>query len=134
MGGAWIANRTNSSLSRVTSNGSPVFGSPYYGAGLSQPIDIAVDGLGSVWLVNSGGNTVSEFLSTGKAQSPSGYGSGALLNPVRVAIDKSGNVWVANLGTSTAGTGMITQIVGAAAPVVTPQSVAIQNYALNQRP
>ena len=134
VGGAWIANRTNSSLSRVTSNGSPVFGSPYYGAGLSQPIDIAVDGLGSVWLVNSGGNTVSEFLSTGKAQSPSGYGSGALLNPVRVAIDKSGNVWVANLGTSTAGTGMITQIVGAAAPVVTPQSVAIQNNALNQRP
>jgi hypothetical protein len=51
-----------------------------------------------------------------------------------MAIDKSGNVWVVNLGTAKAGTGMITQIVGAAAPVVTPTSVAIQNNALNQRP
>lgn len=134
VGGAWVANRTGSSLSRVTSNGTPVFGSPYYGAGLNSPIDLAVDGLGSVWLVNSGSSSVSEFLSTGKVQSPSGYGSAALANPLRVAIDKSGNVWVANLGTSTAGTGMITQIVGAAAPVVTPASVAIQNNALNQRP
>jgi hypothetical protein len=135
VGGAWIANRTGSSLSRVTSNGTPVFGSPYYGAGMNSPIDLAVDGLGSVWLVNSGASSVSEFLSTGKAQSGgSGYGSSAMLAPLRVAIDKSGNVWVANLGTATAGTGMITQIVGAAAPVVTPASVAIQNNALNQRP
>jgi hypothetical protein len=134
VGGAWVANRTGSSLSRVTSNGTPVFGSPYYGAGLNSPIDLAVDGLGSVWLVNSGSSSVSEFLTTGKVQSPSGYGSAALAQPLRVAIDKSGNVWVANLGTSTAGTGMITQIVGAAAPVVTPASVAIQNNALNQRP
>jgi hypothetical protein len=134
-GGAWVANRTGSSLSRLTSNGTSVFGSPYYGAGLSSPIDLAVDGLGSVWLVNSGTSSVSEFLSTGKAQSGgSGYGSAAMANPVRVAIDKSGNVWVANLGTATAGTGMITELVGAAAPVVTPASVAIQNNALNQRP
>ncbi|WP_035347440.1 NHL repeat-containing protein [Edaphobacter aggregans] len=134
-GGAWVANRTGHSLSRLTSNGTAVFGSPYFGAGLSSPIDLAVDGLGSVWLVNSGTSSVSEFLSTGRAQSGgSGYGSAAMANPVRVAIDKSGNVWVANLGTSTAGTGMITEIVGAAAPVVTPASVAIQNNALNQRP
>jgi len=135
VGGAWVANRTGSSLSRVTSNGTPVFGSPYYGAGMNSPIDLAVDGLGSVWLVNSGSSSVSEFLSTGKAQSGgSGYGSAVMSAPLRVAIDKSGNVWVANLGTTTAGTGMITQIVGAAAPVVTPASVAIQNNALNQRP
>jgi hypothetical protein len=134
-GGAWVANRTGSSLSRLTSNGSPVFGTPYFGGGLSSPIDLAVDGLGSVWLVNSGSSSVSEFLSTGTPQSGgSGYGSAVMQNPIHIAIDKSGNVWVANLGTSTAGTGMITQVVGAAAPVVTPASVAIQNNALNQRP
>ena len=135
VGGAWVANRTGSSLSRLTSFGDTVAGSPYYGGGLTAPIDLAVDGLGNVWLVNSGSNSVSEFLSTGRAQSGgSGYGSAALVNPFRVALDRSGNVWVANQGTSVVGSGVITQIVGVAAPVVTPLSVAIQSNALNQRP
>jgi hypothetical protein len=43
-------------------------------------------------------------------------------------------VWVANLGSSVVGSGTITQIIGAAAPVVTPASVAVQNNALDQRP
>jgi streptogramin lyase len=135
VGGAWVANRTGSSLSRLTSFGDTVAGSPYYGAGLNSPVDLAVDGLGNVWLANSGSNTVSEFLSTGRPQSgASGYGSAALSNPFRVAVDRSGNVWVANLGTSVVGSGVITQIVGVAAPVVTPLSVAIESNALNQRP
>ncbi len=134
-GGAWIANRLGSSLSRLTSFGDPVAGSPYYGAGLNAPIDMAVDGLGNVWLVNSGSNTISEFLSNGRPQSGgTGYGSSALTNPFRLALDRSGNIWVANLGSQTAGQGTITEIVGAAAPVVTPVSIAIQNNALNQRP
>ncbi|HEY6412309.1 MAG TPA: NHL repeat-containing protein [Edaphobacter sp.] len=135
VGGAWVANRIGSSLSRLTSFGDTVAGSPYYGAGLNAPIDLAVDGLGNVWLANSGSNSVSEFLSTGRPQSgASGYGSAALSNPFRVALDRSGNLWVASLGTSVVGSGLITQIVGVAAPVVTPLSVAIQSNALNQRP
>jgi hypothetical protein len=135
VGGAWVANLTGSSLTHLTSSGSAVAGSPYFGAGLNAPVDLEIDGLGNVWLVNSGTSSVSEFLSTGRPQSGgNGYGSAMMAQPLRVAIDKSGNVWVANLGTTTAGTGMITQIVGAAAPVVTPASVAIQNNALNQRP
>ncbi|HEY6374199.1 MAG TPA: NHL repeat-containing protein [Edaphobacter sp.] len=134
-GGAWIANRLGSSLSRLTSFGDPVAGSPYYGAGLNAPIDMAVDGLGNVWLVNSGSSTVSEFLSNGRPQSGgTGYGSSVLTNPFRLALDRSGNIWVANLGSQIAGQGTITKIVGAAAPVVTPVSIAIQNNALNQRP
>ena len=134
-GGAWVANRTGSSLSRLTSFGSAVSGSPYYGAGLNAPIDLALDGLGNVWLANSGSNSVSEFLSTGHPQSgASGYGSSALVNPVRVGVDRSGNVWVANLGSSVPGSGMVTQIVGVAAPAVTPQSLALQNNAIGQRP
>jgi len=135
VGGAWVANRIGSSLSRLTSFGDSVAGSPYYGAGLNAPVDLAIDGLGNVWLANSGSSSVSEFLSTGRAQSGgSGYGSAALANPFRVALDRSGNVWVANLGTSVVGSGLITQIVGVAAPVVTPLSVAIESNALNQRP
>lgn len=134
-GGAWVANRTGSSLSRISSNGQAITGSPFYGAGLNAPVDMGLDGLGNVWLANSGANSVSEFLSTGRPQSGAGgYGSATLSNPFRMAIDKSGNVWVANLGSTVAGTSFITQIVGAAAPVVTPLSVAVQNNALNQRP
>jgi streptogramin lyase len=119
----------------LTSFGDSVAGSPYYGAGLNAPIDLAIDGLGNVWLANSGSNSVSEFLSTGRPQSgASGYGSASLSNPFRVALDRSGNLWVANLGMPVAGSGLITQIVGVAAPVVTPLSVAIQSNALNQRP
>jgi streptogramin lyase len=135
VGGAWVANRIGSSLSRLTSFGDTVAGSPYYGGGLTAPVDLAVDGLGNVWLANSGSNSVSEFLSTGRPQSgASGYGSAALVNPFRVALDRSGNVWVANLGTSVVGSGLITQIVGVAAPVVTPLAMAVQSNALNQRP
>lgn len=134
-GGAWIANRTGSSLSRISSSGAAISGSPYYGGGLNAPVGIALDGLGNVWLVNSGSNSVSEFLSTGRAQSgAAGYGSSALVNPYRLALDSSGNVWVANLGSAVAGTGTVTEIVGAAAPVVTPLSLAVENNALDQRP
>jgi hypothetical protein len=134
-GGAWVANRAGSSVSRLTSAGQAVTGSPYYGAGLNAPIDVALDGLGNAWLVNSGSNSVSEFLSSGQPQSgASGYGSSALRNPFRVGIDGSGDLWVANLGSSAAGTGMVTQIVGVAAPVVTPQSLALANGDLGQRP
>jgi hypothetical protein len=56
------------------------------------------------------------------------------MNPSKLAIDRSGSVWVANLGSSSTSAGVISQIVGVAAPVVTPQSLAIQNNALNQRP
>ncbi len=96
---------------------------------------MAIDGLGNVWLVNSGSNSVSEFLSSGRAQSGvGGYGSSSLTNPYRLAIDRSGSVWVTNLGGSSPNNGTITQIVGVAAPIVTPKSLAIQNNALNQRP
>jgi hypothetical protein len=134
-GGAWVANLNGSSLSRFSNAGTPITGSPFSGGGINAPIGLALDGLGNVWLVNSGSNSVSEFLSTGRAQSGAGgYGSSALANPYRLAIDRSGSVWVANLGSGSPSTGVISQMVGVAAPVVTPQSLAIQNNALNQRP
>jgi streptogramin lyase len=134
-GGAWVANFNGSSLSRFSNAGAPISGSPYYGAGLNKPIGLALDGLGNVWLVNSGSNSISEFLSSGRAQSgAAGYGSSVLAGPRRLAIDRSGSIWVANQSGSSAGTSSITQMVGVAAPVITPLSLAIQNNALNQRP
>jgi hypothetical protein len=135
IGNAWVANRQGNSLSRFTSEGTAVAGSPYSGAGLNQPIDMVLDGLGNVWLANSGNSSVSEFQSTGKAQSgTSGYGSAVLSNPFRLAIDNTGSLWVANLGSASPTKSVITQLVGVAAPVVTPHSVAVQDNLLAQRP
>jgi hypothetical protein len=134
-GGAWVANFKNSDLSRFSNSGSPITGSPFAGGGINAPVGLAIDGLGNVWLVNSGSNGISEFLSSGSPQSGAGgYGSSTLANPYRLAIDRSGSVWVANLGAVLPSAGMISQMVGVAAPVVTPLSLAIQNNALNQRP
>jgi hypothetical protein len=44
-------------------------------------------------------------------------------DPLNVAIDPSGNVWITNY-TGNAATGSVVEIVGAAAPVVTPLSAA----------
>ena len=47
----------------------------------------------------------------------SGYQGGVLSNPSFLAIDASGDVWVANYGNNT-----VTELIGAATPVVTPLS------------
>jgi hypothetical protein len=44
-----------------------------------------------------------------------------------MAIDGSGDVWVA-------GTGSVTEIIGAATPVVTPLATAVANSKLGIRP
>jgi hypothetical protein len=50
-------------------------------------------------------------------------------SPFSLAIDGSGNVWVSNnTGNS------VTEIVGAAAPVVTPLALAVKNNTLGKRP
>jgi hypothetical protein len=47
-------------------------------------------------------------------------------NPRNLAIDSSGNVWVANNLTGTGGSTTIVEIVGAAAPTVTPIAKALK--------
>jgi streptogramin lyase len=52
-----------------------------------------------------------------------------LFDPLNVAIDPSGNIWITNFGNGSAGgtasvNGWVTELVGLAAPVVTPLSTA----------
>ena len=58
-----------------------------------------------------------------------GYNTNTSILPNAVAIDSSGNVWSA----SAAGN-IVTQLIGAATPVVTPLSVAARNGSLGTRP
>jgi DNA-binding beta-propeller fold protein YncE len=88
----------------------------YSGGGLNIPYAAACDGAGLVWVANLGANLISAFDPSGSPISPStGYTSPGFDVPASIAIDGSGNVWVGN---GEAGT--VTELIGAATPVVTP--------------
>jgi streptogramin lyase len=125
----WIANSGNNSVTELTSAGALV--SSYTGGGLNKPLSLAVDGLGNVWVANQGGNSVTELTNSGVAVSPTTGYNGVISAPFGIAVDSSGNVWVGN---NASGSNSITEIVGAAAPVVTPLSVAVNNNKLGTRP
>lgn len=55
-------------------------------------------------------------------------------DPLNIAIDPSGNLWIANYDGTTTGGGAVVEIIGIAAPVVTPLSVAAGDNQLGQKP
>ncbi len=126
-GNVWAANPPFAVLSEVSNSGvaiSPSGG--FTGGGEGGSRFLAVDGEGNVWLAN---NVVGEFSNLGTPISPgTGYGGG-LNGAAGIAVDGSGNVWIANESSST-----LVEIVGAAAPVVTPLATAAKNNQLGQRP
>jgi sugar lactone lactonase YvrE len=96
--------------------------------GLSAPDFIAMDGASNLWAPNSTGGSVTEIAagSTTTALSPSTGFTHTFATPRAIAIDSSGNVWVVSVaGSSSVTTPVLTEIVGAAVPVVTPLSKAV---------
>lgn len=131
---AWIVNRENGSTNSVTvlsNSGTPASGSPFTGGGLDNPASIAIDGSGTAWLTNfaNGSNSITALSNSGAAISgANGYtASATLTQPFSLAIDGSGNIWV---GT----TNGITELIGAATPVITPLSAGVKNNTLGTRP
>jgi hypothetical protein len=93
--------------------------------GLSTPAAVASDGAQNVWTVNNlaGANSVFEIGVGKQALSPAAgfQKSAAYLGSARsLAIDSSGNVWIGLDGANS-----VTQIVGAAVPVVQPFAAAL---------
>jgi len=130
-GNVWVAN--SSSLSEFSNNGDPISGpSGYTGGGMAAARALAVDGDGHIWMAN-GVETVSEFSNAGVPISPSagfrGLGPSYSLGDAGIAVDSSGNVWVASEEFGT-----VTQLVGAAGPVVTPLAKAVRLNKLGARP
>jgi hypothetical protein len=81
---------------------------------------IAIDGAGNIWVTNS--NSISLLSNSGGPISPpSGYRGTELTNTSGIAIAESGNVWIADTSTSS-----ISEFVGIAVPVVTPQATAVK--------
>ena len=129
-GDVWVANYMGDSISQLASDGT-VISSGYNDnqASIQHPQGIAIDGAGHVWITNILGSSITE-LAGSAASSP-----GQILSPTAgwaqdtnigegwaVAIDASGNLWVTNFSTN-----VLTEIIGLAVPVKTPQLGPVQS-------
>jgi sugar lactone lactonase YvrE len=123
-------------VTEFNSSGSAISpGTGYQATGIDAPDAIAVDGSGQIWVASTGRNNnananVTVLSSTGSVVSPdTGYQGGNINYPVGIAIDGSGNAWVVNALDST-----VTQLIGVAAPVITPLSVGVRDNTLGTKP
>ena len=147
-GNVWMSNFEgmpssgfNGSISEFNNSGTAVSGTNgITGGGVSGnfggPYGIAVDGDGKVWTANLGpaeasnvGSVSAYNPSTTSFLSPANGFQAGLNKPNGIAIDASGNVWVAINGD-----GHVTELVGAAAPVVVPLVTAVKNNTVGTRP
>ena len=140
--GVWVANSTtgNDTVTNVSLSGAT--GATYGSASsIASPRYVAVDGAGNVWVTEKGGagTSVAEFSSSGTVLSPvnsggvfttAGFQHAGLDACLGITIDPSGNVWIAN---NTASMGVF-EVVGAAAPTVTPIALALKNNAVAAKP
>ncbi|MES2393310.1 MAG: polysaccharide lyase family 7 protein, partial [Acidobacteriota bacterium] len=144
---AWVASSSTNSLTQLAYNSLDNYTTnTFTGGGLNSPRYVAIDGNGNIWIANSSPTTLngttyisaSEFSNNGvplspasSPTSPGGFAhatSATTPYPRGIAIDPSGNVWLTGCGLSTSctsGSSFIFELVGAAAPVVTPLSSAI---------
>ncbi len=128
-GFVWVANYMGDSISQLASDGTVISSGYSDGkASIWHPQGIAIDGSGHVWIANYLGGSITELAgstaaSPGQILSPTaGYARDAgLVEPYAVAIDASGNLWITNFFTNT-----LTEMVGIAAPVKTPQIGPVQ--------
>jgi streptogramin lyase len=128
-GFVWVANYMGDSISQLASDGTVISSGYSDGkASIWHPQGIAIDGSGHVWIANYLGKTITELAgstaaSPGQILSPAvGYGRDAgLVEPYALAIDASGNLWITNFFTNT-----LTEMVGIATPVKTPQIGPVQ--------
>ena len=161
-GNGWIPNQASAGLvyEFAPGGGSPTtLDSSNTGADLTWTFGSAVDGNGNIWLTNrcggygactntTGTNTIVELNGGNtpgsadlaispptnyipEAQYPATATSFTTMldDSLNLAIDPSGNVWITNyIGSA------VVELVGAAAPVVTPLSVAAETNKFGQKP
>ena len=136
---AWITLTSTNTLVQFSNTGTLNTSGPFSGGGLDYPSAIAIDGSGNLWISNFRNSDISEFSSSGAALSPSlgfydGLSGGASGD---ITVDASGNVWVSDWSGYVTGqsiTGGITEMIGVAAPTVTPVALALKNHTIATRP
>jgi hypothetical protein len=137
IGGIWVANVSGNNMTFLSLTGSTVNSETNYGssASVNAPHYIAVDGVGNVWAANKSSGSVAEFSSAGAILSPgTGFAHNGISGGEGITLDPSGNIWVADDTTSGADGFSVFEIVGAAAPTVTPIALALKNSAVAKKP
>jgi streptogramin lyase len=128
-GNSWYTNRTGT-VSALNVYGAAIANSPFPTGSTNFGDGIAFDGGSNMWVTNSSSNTVFELNSSGAAITPiAGYLSNPTTSPDGIAVDPSGNVWYDSFTA-----GALYELVGAAQPVVTPLSYAVQAQKIAQKP
>jgi streptogramin lyase len=116
-------------MTKLSSTGAPG-SSPFNAPSNAIPTADAVDGLGNVWVTEVANNTILKLNSSGAYLSGAvGFQNGETAVPEAIAVDGSGNVWYSTFNDAT-----IHELVGAAAPVVTPLAYGVKNSLLGTRP
>jgi streptogramin lyase len=126
-GYGWAADTTDMvRLSPTGSSGTSPYNLPHGGV----PMGVALDGLGNAWTSDELNGVVDELNTAGAFLSGAfGFQHGQSAVPEAVAVDGSGDVWYSTFNDAT-----IHELVGAAAPVVTPLAYGVKNSLLGTRP
>ncbi len=128
-GNVWVSGAANGALGEFSNTGQVLL-TISSGGGLNQNRFLTVDGAGNIWTPSyAPGGVVSEFTHAGLPVAQAGFtiapGNSGLW---AAAIDGSGNVWVSTQDAN------VLELVGAAAPVVTPVVEAATTNRLGVRP
>jgi streptogramin lyase len=148
----WFANRGNSTITYLPLSASGVYtasSETVYGttSTLGSPTYLVVDGNGNVWTTDNAQTSpgsIEELNSSGTAISPSsagtapfnvlGYSHVGIGTGAGIAVDPSGNVWVANNSASGVSSVSVFELVGAAAPTITPIAAALVGSKVGTKP
>jgi hypothetical protein len=96
---------------------------------------IAIEGADNVWVTDITSTAVRGLSNSGSPISGTfGYNAGVLLNFVFLALDGSGDIWVADESQGTKSGFGLSELIGAAVPVVTPIATGVKNNTLGSRP
>jgi sugar lactone lactonase YvrE len=140
---AWVADTSTGNVFEITNAGvitGPQGGFVYPNGGVQS---IAIDGLGNIfgggYLSSTQQGALVEYNNSGTyLATPNGfYGSNVIPNLPQIdgiAIDGSGNVWIAGTNQGTTLPVYVAEVIGIAAPVVTPRVTAVINNTLGTRP
>jgi streptogramin lyase len=133
LGDVWS---TDKGIGVFTTNksGAEIQFDPFYGDSTKSNA-VAIDGAGEAWVTDSSKTYLNVFNAAGAVLSgTTGYQTGSTAAD-SIAIDGSGNVWFTPVNSTTVtGDTTIHEMIGAAAPVVTPIAAAVANNTLGSRP
>jgi hypothetical protein len=143
----WVTEEN--SVGKFSNTGTQLSVPNYVSAATNYPTSIVIDGLGRAFVSNdttpdeSTPGSLTVFSPTGALISTANSMTGYLANntiayepyaPTGLGIDASGNVWISGINNAPNGYGFVTELIGIAAPVVTPTSVASSTNKYGVRP